>query len=313
MNTYKRSVGLFYSQDEAEAALRALKKGHFDMNRVNVIAKNADQVTGSENVDVGYNEGNNAAEGASAGATSGAILGGIGGLLIGLGTLAIPGVGPIIVAGEAATTIATTLAGAGIGAAAGGIVGGLVGLGIPEDKAKIYSDRVSSGSYLVMVNGSDDDINRAEEILHQNGIEEYAVYDAPDINDDTYNRTSSVNRVDTGERVNTMGNTSMSDEVYPTESRTSISDQDLTSRRMSNRDEVYPTESTTSMGTSMSDNPSGTLRDHDNPSGTLRDRVDPLESDTINERDLKNRQRTDRSTTSNDADVIIVDNRDETR
>ncbi|MGL4882879.1 MAG: hypothetical protein ACRC8K_17740 [Waterburya sp.] len=305
MNTYKRSIGLFYSQDEAEAALRALKKGHFDMNRVNVIAKNANQVSDSENVDVGYNEGNNAAEGAGAGATSGAILGGIGGLLIGLGTLAIPGVGPIIVAGEAATTIATTLAGAGIGAAAGGIVGGLVGLGIPEEKAKIYSDRVSSGSYLVMVNGSDDDINRAEEILHQNGIEEYGVYDAPDINDDTYNRTSSVNRVDTGERVNTMGNTSMSDEVYPTESRTSISDQDLTSRRMSNRDEVYPTESTTSMGTSMSD--------HDNPSGTLRDRVDPLESDTINERDLKNRQRTDRSTTSNDADVIIVDNRDETR
>ncbi|MGL5077507.1 MAG: histidine kinase, partial [Waterburya sp.] len=225
MNTYKRSIGLFYSQDEAEAALRALKKGHFDMNRVNVIAKNANQVTDSENVDVGYNEGNNAAEGAGAGATSGAVLGGIGGLLIGLGTLAIPGVGPIIVAGEAATTIATTLAGAGIGAAAGGIVGGLVGLGIPEEKAKIYSDRVSSGSYLVMVNGSDDDINRAEEILHHNGIEEYGVYDAPDINDDTYNRTSSVNRVDTGERVNTMGNTSMSDEVYPTESRTSMRDE----------------------------------------------------------------------------------------
>ncbi|MGL5793683.1 MAG: hypothetical protein ACRC06_04630 [Waterburya sp.] len=333
MNTYKRSVGLFYSQDEAEAALRALKKGHFDMNRVNVIAKNANQVTDSENVDVGYNEGNNAAEGAGAGATSGAVLGGITGLLIGLGTLAIPGVGPIIVAGEAATAIATTLAGAGIGAAAGGIVGGLVGLGIPEDKAKIYSDRVSSGSYLVMVNGSDDDINRAEEILHQNGIEEYGVYDAPDIDDDSYNRTSSVNRVDTGERVNTMGNTSMSDEVYPAESRTSMrdevypaesttsmSDQDLTSRRMSNRDEVYPAESTTSMGTSMNDNPSGMLRDRDLAMND-RDLVDPLEpgtmndnpSDTLRDRDLETRQRNDRSTTSNDADVIIVDNRDETR
>ena len=65
------------------------------------------------------------------------------------------------------STIASTLAGAGIGAAAGGIIGGLVGLGIPEDKAKIYSDRVGSGSYLVMVNGTDDDISRAERILRE--------------------------------------------------------------------------------------------------------------------------------------------------
>jgi hypothetical protein len=205
MNQYKRSVGLFYSRDEAEKALRALKDDGFDMNRVNVIAKDADSVTQSAGVDVAYDEGNNAAEGAGAGATSGAVLGGIGGLLVGLGTLAIPGVGPIIVAGEAASTIASTLAGAGIGAAAGGIIGGLVGLGIPEDKAKIYSDRVSSGSYLVMVNGSDDDISRAERILRNNGIEEYGVYDAPDINDDTYNRTSGMNRVGTGEPISTMG------------------------------------------------------------------------------------------------------------
>jgi hypothetical protein len=275
MNTYKRSIGLFYSQDEAEAALRALKKGNFDMNRVNVIAKNANQVTDSENVDVGYNEGNNAAEGAGAGATSGAVLGGIGGLLLGLGTLAIPGVGPIIVAGEAATTIATTLAGAGIGAAAGGIVGGLVGLGIPEEKAKIYSDRVSSGSYLVMVNGSDDDIRRAEEILHNNGIEEYGVYDAPDIDDDTYNRTSSINRVDTGEGVNTMGDTmGTRDMVNSVGSETSMGERNLADRPMSNRDQV-----------------------------------DALEDD----RDLETRRRDNRTNTSDDADVIIIDNRDETR
>ena len=197
------------------------------MSRVNVIAKNANEVTESAGVDVGYDEGNNAAEGAGAGATSGAVLGGIGGLLVGLGTLVIPGVGPIIVAGEAASTIATTLAGAGIGAAAGGIIGGLVGLGIPEDKAKIYSDRVSSGSYLVMVNGSDDDISHAERILRDNGIEEYGVYDAPDIDDDTYNRTSTVNRVDTGEPVYTMGDT-MNDRVEVGEPMTTIGERNRT-------------------------------------------------------------------------------------
>ena len=209
MSRYRRSVGLFYSRDEAEKALRALKDDGFDMNRVNVIAKNADEVTQSAGVDTAYDEGNNAAEGAGAGATTGTVLGGIGGLLVGLGTLAIPGVGPIIVAGEAASTIAATLAGAGIGAAAGGIIGGLVGLGIPEDKAKIYSDRVSGGSYLVMVNGTDDDISRAERILHDHGIEEYGVYDANDIDDDSYNRTSDVNRV------GTMGDVGRSGVVEP--------------------------------------------------------------------------------------------------
>jgi hypothetical protein len=207
MNNYRRSVGLFYSRDEAEAALRALKDDGFNMKRVNVIAKDADQVTESAGVNTAKDEGNNAAEGAGAGATSGAVLGGIGGLLVGLGTLAIPGVGPLIVAGEAATTIATTLAGAGIGAAAGGIIGGLVGLGIPEDKAKIYSDRVGSGSYLVMVNGTDDDISRAERILHDNGIEEYDIYDAHDLNDDIYSRTSTLDRPGRVETKTTMNNT----------------------------------------------------------------------------------------------------------
>ena len=244
MNKYKRSVGLFYSRDEAEAALRALKDDGFDMNRVNVIAKDADQVTKSAGVETAYDEGNNAAEGAGAGATSGAVLGGIGGLLLGLGTLAIPGVGPIIVAGEAASTIASTLAGAGIGAAAGGIIGGLVGLGIPEDKAKIYSDRVSSGSYLIMVNGTDDDISRAERILRNSGIEEYGVYDANDIDDDIYSRTSGLNRVSTNQSLNTMGDID----------RTGVIEPNTTGKVMSTRtDAIDPTVASDRNVTSTSD------------------------------------------------------------
>ena len=48
--------------------------------------------------------------------------------MIGLGVIAIPGVGPIIAAGP----LATTLAGAGIGAAAGGIIGALTDAGSPR-------------------------------------------------------------------------------------------------------------------------------------------------------------------------------------
>lgn len=128
-NFYKRAAGLFYSRDEAEAAVSALRDAGYDMDRVSVIAKDADKLDGHETTE---EIGNKADDGAATGAVTGGALGGITGLLIGLGTLAIPGIGPILLAGAEATAIATTLAGAGIGAAAGGLIGALIGLGIPE-------------------------------------------------------------------------------------------------------------------------------------------------------------------------------------
>ena len=173
---YKRAAGLYYSRDEAEAAVRALKDAGFDMDRVSVIAKDADKVAGEETIE---EVGNKADEGAATGALAGGALGGITGLLVGLGALAIPGIGPILLAGAEATASATTLAGASIGAAAGGLAGALIGLGIPEEKAKVYSDRVAGGSFLVMVTGSAAEIARAESIMRRHGVEEFDVYDIP--------------------------------------------------------------------------------------------------------------------------------------
>jgi hypothetical protein len=51
-----------------------------------------------------------------------------------------------------------------LGAAAGGLLGGLVGLGVPEERAKIYSDRVSGGDYLVIIDGNEEEMYRAESI-----------------------------------------------------------------------------------------------------------------------------------------------------
>jgi hypothetical protein len=85
-----------------------------------------------------------------------------------------------MLAGATATTIATTLSGGAIGAAAGGLVGALVGLGIPEERAKVYNDRLSRGDYLIFVEGTEDEIRRAETILHHRGIQEWGIYDAID-------------------------------------------------------------------------------------------------------------------------------------
>ncbi|MGK7951067.1 MAG: DUF2382 domain-containing protein [Xenococcaceae cyanobacterium] len=194
INPYKRAAGLYYSRDEAQEAVQELRDAGYDMDKVSVIAKDADKVAGQETT---KEIGNKADEGAATGAVAGGALGGITGLLVGLGALAIPGIGPILLAGAEATAIATTLAGAGIGAAAGGLVGALIGLGIPEEKAKVYSDRVAKGSFLVMVTGTTAEIARAESIMRRHGVEEFDVYNIPgakatnvtDVDDDLKTRT----------------------------------------------------------------------------------------------------------------------------
>jgi hypothetical protein len=74
-------------------------------------------------------------------------VGGTLGWLIGIGTLAIPGVGPLIAAGP----IVAALAGAGVGSAVGGMAGALIGLGVPELEAKRYEEEIKRGRILVSV------------------------------------------------------------------------------------------------------------------------------------------------------------------
>jgi hypothetical protein len=181
MRSTRRAIGTFSSHREAEAALIALRDSGFLMDRVSVIAKNADPNDSIAGVATETRGGNRADEGAKAGAATGGILGGLGGLLVGLGTLAIPGVGPVIAGGAAATALATTLSGGAIGAAAGGLTGALVGLGIPESQAQIYNDRFSRGDYLVMVDGTEEELHRAESVLRRHNIHDWNMFDRTDV------------------------------------------------------------------------------------------------------------------------------------
>ncbi|MBD1839299.1 DUF1269 domain-containing protein [Coleofasciculus sp. FACHB-501] len=189
LGQHKRAVGVFSNYRDAEVALTELKNSGFSMDNVSVVARDADKGNDIAGADVSDRVGNKADEGAKAGAVTGGTLGGLTGLLVGLGALAIPGLGPVMLAGAAGTAIATTLSGGAIGAAAGSLLGALIGLGIPEERARHYSDRVSRGDYLVMVDGSDDDIRRAEAILSHRGIQDWGIYDAPATNTTTTTTT----------------------------------------------------------------------------------------------------------------------------
>ena len=181
LGQHKRAVGVFSTYSDAEAALSELKNSGFPMNQVSVVARDATQHENVGGADVTDDVAKKARveNDAAKGAVTGGALGGLTGLLVGLGALAIPGIGPVMLAGATATAIATTLSGTAIGAAAGGLIGALIGLGIPEERARVYNDRVSRGDYLVMIEGTEDEIRRAEAILSHRGIQDWGIYDAP--------------------------------------------------------------------------------------------------------------------------------------
>jgi hypothetical protein len=109
------------------------------------------------------------------------------GWLAGIGSLAIPGVGPFIAAGP----IVAALAGAGVGGAVGGITGALVGLGIPEYEAKRYEGRLAKGGILLSVHcDTSEEIDRAKKILEQTGAEDVSYASEHSVNSGDKSRTA---------------------------------------------------------------------------------------------------------------------------
>ncbi|MHB0857334.1 MAG: YsnF/AvaK domain-containing protein [Anaerolineae bacterium] len=153
----KTVIGAYDDRTEAERVVQALADEGFSRNDISLMVRHE----GAEAGDGERGRGNKAGEGAGIGAGIGAVLGGAGGLLVGLGLLTIPGIGPVLAAGP----LAAALAGAGIGAGAGALVGALVGLGIPEEEAEYYAEAIRRGSTLVAVKAQDNMANRALSIM----------------------------------------------------------------------------------------------------------------------------------------------------
>ncbi|MEB3213496.1 MAG: hypothetical protein VKL39_19260 [Leptolyngbyaceae bacterium] len=178
---HRRAIGVFPDRLKTASALQALSDSGFSMSHVTIIARDPQREGDISGIEVKGEVSNQADTGGTVGAFAGGLLGGATGLLVGLGSITIPGVGPALLAGEAAVLL-TTLIGGAAGVAVGGLLGALIGLGIPEHRAKRYRDRVADGNYLVMLKDSETEIARAERTLKSSGIEDWGVYDIPDNN-----------------------------------------------------------------------------------------------------------------------------------
>src|SRR5882724_7992938 len=158
--------GIYHDRLSTENAVAALMEAGFRNTDISVLFP--------ENVgtkDLGHEKNTKAPEGLATGASSGAVIGGTLGWLVGIGALAIPGLGPFIAAGP----LMAALAGLGVGGAVGGLVGALAGMGIPEYEAIRYDGRVRAGGILVSVHCDNSEwVGRAKEILKQTGAEDIA-------------------------------------------------------------------------------------------------------------------------------------------
>src|SRR5438552_481955 len=113
--------GIYSSLDQVQNAVEEMKRAGFRNSDVSVLLP--------ENIgtkDIGVEKHTKAPEGGTAGAFSGIVLGGALGWLVGVGSLAIPGLAPLVAAGP----IVAALSGAGAGAVVGSLTGTLIGFGI---------------------------------------------------------------------------------------------------------------------------------------------------------------------------------------
>lgn len=158
--------GIFQNRDHLEEAVTHLQRSGFRAEDVSVLLPE-----NLGNKDFAHERNSKSPEGATVGGATGAVLGGALGWFVGVGALAIPGLGPFIAAGP----IMAALAGLGAGAAVGGVAGGLLGLGIPEYEAKRYEGRVKNGGILLSVHCDNGDwADKAVHILKNAGGEDVA-------------------------------------------------------------------------------------------------------------------------------------------
>lgn len=168
-------LGVFPDRDDADEAVNDLESAGFNAKDISILMKDT---RGDQQVVTTTGTGDNVASGAATGATTGGVIGGIAGLLVGIGAIALPGFGGLLIGGPLAAALgltgaaATTISGAATGILAGGLIGALMGLGIPEEDARVYEDRIKQGGILVSVPTTTERENEVRAILEDNDADQ---------------------------------------------------------------------------------------------------------------------------------------------
>jgi uncharacterized membrane protein len=151
-------VAIYESHSQAEEALKELQRSGFDMKKLSIVGKDyhtEEQVVGY------YNTGDRMKRWGK----TGAFWGGFWGLLFGSAFFAIPGIGPVLVAGPLVAWIIAALEGAVVVGGLSALGAGLYGIGIPKDSIVQYESALKSDKFLLLAHGTTDEVERAKGIM----------------------------------------------------------------------------------------------------------------------------------------------------
>lgn len=156
--------GLFTDSEAAGKAVAELKQMDYT-DDISIVAQRDDEDTPDT-----HQIKEDPTEGTVAGAAVGGLTGALAGIIAALSTVAVPGVGIFVVGGPLLATWGIT--GGAIGALTGGLVGALVDLGIPEETAKLYEDRIKQGEVLVSVRAENESAEKIQQTMINHGAQE---------------------------------------------------------------------------------------------------------------------------------------------
>ncbi len=171
MSEMNSVVAIYETHSEAEEAVKELQRSGFDMEKMSIVGK--DYHT-DEHV-VGYY---NAGDRMKYWGKRGAFWGGIWGMLFGFAFFAIPGIGPILVAGPLVAWIIGGLEGAVVVGGLSALGAGLYSIGIPKDSVVKYEEALRSDKFLLLAHGTADEVTKARDIMHTTHPMEIAVHAA---------------------------------------------------------------------------------------------------------------------------------------
>lgn len=148
-------IVVYDAHDKAIDAVTTLKQAGYTSKNLSIIgradkARDAAKLSDKEIINVAGAE-------VGAGVTLGSVLG----ALAGVGIFAIPGLGFLYGAGA----LVGAIAGFDIGLVAGGVASALTVAGIKVAETKKYDDYIKDGNMLVIVQGSADEVKKAEDAL----------------------------------------------------------------------------------------------------------------------------------------------------
>ena len=172
MSVTNSVVAIYDTHEQAEHAIKELQEAGVDMKSLSIAARN----THTDEHVVGYY---NAGDRMKYWGKVGAFWGGFWGLLFGSALFAIPGIGPLLVAGPLVGWIVAGLEGAVVVGGVSAVGAGLVSIGIPKDSVLEYEVALKSDKFLLIVHGTADEVDKAKEIIAGTRHSLYKVHGTP--------------------------------------------------------------------------------------------------------------------------------------